>query len=176
MGECKRNAMQLIFGVYNIQGRAYHEPEELKQKWEAIARQMGINKTFKQIPAPVLTRWWFVGVAACMLLEDWEVWQKFMVVTRNDPLSFGKAVNNIASSNISLMAEPMIKSDLLLISTFHTFFMFPHFKFLQGGDEQSKRCGYQTKHLLERYFLMHKVLKNNTNKQWPQNTHFNGFM
>ena len=137
---------------------------------------MGINKKFKRIPAPVLTRWWFVGVAACMLLEDWEVWKKFMVVTRNDPLSFGKAVNDIASSNISLMAEPMIKSDLLLISAFHTFFMFPHFKFLQGGDEQSKRCGYQTKHLLERYFLMHEDLRNNTNKQWPKNTHFDDFM
>ena len=30
-GEWKRNAMQLIFGVYNIQGKQYHEPEELKK-------------------------------------------------------------------------------------------------------------------------------------------------
>lgn len=69
----------------------------------------------------------------------------FMSVTHNEPLSVGKAVNDIKSSNKSIIAEPMIKSDLLLLSTFHSFFMFPHFKFLQGGDKSTECASEQIK-------------------------------
>ena len=153
-GEWKSNTMQLLFGVYNI--HTYHEPEEMK-KWESIVKKMGVIKKFKIMNAPVFTRWWFVGVAASQLLEDWEVWKEFMCFTRNDPFSNDKAIDNIASSNTGLMAEPMVKSNLLLLSTFHSFFMSPHFKFLQGGGEQSKCAGYQSKHMLERFFWCTRI-------------------
>ena len=61
VGDWKRNAMQLLFGVYNLQTPTYHEAEELKKKWEAIARQMGVMKPFRRIPKPVLTRWGVCG-------------------------------------------------------------------------------------------------------------------
>ena len=83
-----------------------------------------------------------------------------MRVTLNDPLSNDKALNNIASSNKSLMEEPMIISDLHLIAAFHKFWMVPHFTFLQRGDDIGKRPSYVARRILEQYFLMYKDLKN----------------
>ena len=117
-----------------------------------VCEMKGINKKFRKIPQPVLTRWWFVGIAVRQLLEDWEIWKELMRVTRNDPLSNNKALNDIASSNKSLMEEPMIISDLHLVAAFHNFWMVPHFTFLQRGDDIRKRTGYVVRHILELYF------------------------
>ena len=86
------------------------------------------------------------------------------------------ALNSIASCNSSLAKEPMVISDLHLLTAFHTWFMFPHFKFLQEGDSQSNRNGYQLKHMLERFFIMHEELKENMAGKWKTNPKFSPFL
>ena len=173
-GEFKRNVMQLLHGMYNVQ--TYLEGSELKQKWNIICHKLDITKKFKRLPQPVLTRWWYVGVCAACLLEDLEVWEALMQGIRNDPSSSGHAINDIASSNKSLLQEPMILSDLRLLDAFHKFWVTPHFKFLQGGDLVSNKSGYQVKHVLERFFIMHDDLKQNMQGKWKNNTHFSKFV
>ena len=40
----KRNMMQLLHGIWNFQTDKYHEPEELKRKWQKVCEMKGINK------------------------------------------------------------------------------------------------------------------------------------
>lgn len=47
---------------------------------------------------------------------------------------------------------------------------------MRGGKEQSKCAGYQVKHMVESYFLMHQDLKNNTNKQWAKKKYLDNFV
>ena len=74
------------------------------------------------------------------------------------------------------MDEPMINSDLRLLAAVHSWWMNPNFKFLQGGDSDENRNGYQARHMLERYFTMDQELKQNNKKQWKTNTHFEEFI
>ena len=47
-GEFKRNVMQLLHGMYNVQ--TYLEGSELKQKWNIICHKLGITKKLKRLP------------------------------------------------------------------------------------------------------------------------------
>ena len=138
--------MQLLHGMYNAQN--YLEGSEVESIWKLICEHVGVTRKFKRLPAPVLTRWWYVGVAASLLLKNLDVWVPLMKAIRNNTSS-GAALNDIASCNWSLAQEPMIISDLHLLSAFHEWFMFTHFKFLQGEEVESKRSGYLSRHMLE---------------------------
>ena len=148
--------MQLLHGVYNVQ--TYLEGSELKLKWKAVCVMLNVNVDFRRLPCPVLTRWWYVGVCAFELLEDFKVWKQLNLGIRRDPLTQGTAIADIVSHNVSLMEEPMINSDLRLLAAVHSWWMNPNFKFLQGGDSDENRNGYQARHMLERYFTMDQEL------------------
>ena len=63
-GEQKRNVMQLIHGCYNLQ--INHEVNEYKGMWQKAVEVLGLDLAdhpFHTMPAPILTRWWYVGVS-----------------------------------------------------------------------------------------------------------------
>ena len=73
-GKYKQNAMQLLHGVYNMQSK--HETGEWKLIVHHTAGQKGLELTsysevLSEIPCPILTRWWTVGVAAVFVLKHW---------------------------------------------------------------------------------------------------------
>ena len=52
--------------------------------------------------------------------------------------SSGSAARKIASCALNLMGHNCIMNDfLLMLASFHTAFIFPHFKFLQNGDPEA---------------------------------------
>ena len=67
-GQWKRNVMQLLHGMYNAQN--YLEGSEVESIWKLICEHVGVTRKFKRLPAPVLTRWWYVGVCVACLLKD----------------------------------------------------------------------------------------------------------
>ena len=129
--------------------------ESLRSAGEEIDEESACVPT---IPCPILTRWWTVGVAATFLLKHWNI---IAVVAQGviNRLSTIKKCNQIASGVQSLMCEPVIKSDIHLISAFHTYFLFSHFAWLQKGDpEVGAAPGFLARHMASRYFLMHSDL------------------
>ena len=76
-GEHKINAMQLMHGMYNIQN--YLTSDVLKTLWQEACTALGVLNSQKLLLAPVLTRWWSVGVCAEILYVHW----KFMKYVNN---------------------------------------------------------------------------------------------
>ena len=79
-----------------------------------------------------------------------------------------KASNKIASVTEPLMKTLQVKSNVYLLSSYHTYFLFTHFKCLQLGDPTigDKKAGYLNRHITVRYFLVYENLTNadhNTN-------------
>ena len=111
----------------------------------------------QQLPAPVLTRWHTVGIAAevvdrlyLQLVKATQIY-----VNSNDTKS---RTNKIAAGLQSLMAEPLIYSDLQLVKCFHKSFLQDHFEWLQASDDMSSVPGFQSHQVLPRFFLMRKDL------------------
>jgi hypothetical protein len=170
----KQTAMQLLHGVYNLQRN--HESDEWKRIWNSVCADLGLSITpdAHRIPAPILTRWWTVGVAAGFLLENWDIIDK-IVHGSIQCRSTDKAVNQIASGVQSLMKTPQVKSDVHLIDAFHKHFLNTHFAFLQKGDDEigGTPC-FINRHIGGRYFLMHCDIV--AAKEWRSLEPYNGFV
>jgi hypothetical protein len=106
-----------------------------------------------KIPAPVLTRWWTVGETARV------VWGSYLLLFRicqqiiNTSLTSSKH-NKIASGLQPLMMEPELFSDLAFINCYHTFYVCPHFAWMQEATDLSGIPGFQAHNTLGRYFLI----------------------
>ena len=145
-GEPVMNVMQMLHGAYNLQN--WQENGKLKGLWNHIQQQNTTNIKFKKMEEPVLTRWWTVGACACLFLESLHQWRQICRAIRNSAPS-GSASNKIASCTLNLMESPQIMNDLHLLTAFHTSFLFPHFKYLQLGDEDARNTpSFQARHLL----------------------------
>jgi hypothetical protein len=73
------------------------------------------------------------------------------------------------------MAELVIKSDTYLLSTFHKYFLFSHFAWLQKGDKKvGGTPGFLALHIGVRYFLMHVDLTKGVNN-WTNLPEFEEF-
>ena len=162
----ERNAAQAIHAFYDLQ-----EGMEFGlwgKYWQKVAGELGLssNEKVKKIAAPILTRWWTVGEAAKNILEHFPILLGIARKVVNVNPSNNK-LNKIASGLLSLMKEPIIVSDIKLISSFHGVFLNQHFNWLQNGDEGiGGTPGYLGRHMLVRYFLMFSDLKNMTNDGW----------
>ena len=109
--------MQLLHGVYNLQSK--HERGEWTKIWKADALKI-VKETgsVRELPCPILTRWWTVGVCVHFLLKIWNlVYAITKGVIKQD--NTDKAANQIASASQALMATSQIKSDVYLIAAFH---------------------------------------------------------
>ena len=70
-----------------------------------------------------------------------------------------------------------IKTDVRIIKCLHKVWVFPHFKYLQGGDKLTGSvAGYQSRFILQCLFLMWKDLDKMCNGKWKQNGEFENVM
>lgn len=168
-GEPVMNVMQMLHGAYNLQN--WQETEELNQLWEYLQEDDVDTIKFRRLEEPVMTRWWLVGACACSFSESIYQWRKICNAIRNSAPS-GSASSKIASCTLNLIDSKPIRNDLQLIVSFHTTFLFPHFKYLQTGDVASGATpSFQARHLLVRLFLMQDDLKE-IKKKWKENSNF----
>jgi hypothetical protein len=87
----------------------------------------------QKIRQPVLTRWWYVGVAAAFLKQYYRTVLRatHIIINLNDSKS---CPNKIASGLQSIMKKDIAYSDILFLAQFHTGFPTQHFKWLQEED------------------------------------------
>ena len=86
------------------------------------------------------------------------------------------AAYKIASATSSLIDEPMIISDVHLLSVIHRWFLFPHFKWCQLGDpEVGVTPSFQSRHMMVRYFLMMDHIESAMEDRWKSMVMFEGF-
>ena len=137
--------------------------------WESATADLGFDDDLvkvKKIAAPILTRWWTVGQAAKNIIEYFPILIEMVKRFRNANPSNNK-LNKIASGLLSLIAEPIIVSDIKLISCFHDIFLNQHFDWLQKGDQDiGGTPGYLGRHMLVRYFLMYSDLEKMIDSGW----------
>ena len=166
-----QTAMQILHGCYNIQN--WHEADELKELYVFVRKEEGLEEKFKSLPEPVLTRWWLVGACAVLLKETFGTWQKVL----RGVLTYAKAnsaIYKIASSTLGLMKKPTILCDHELICTFHSWFLFPHFSYLQKGDAKlGGTPSFLSRHILVRFFVMRRTILNAIeNNSWLEMNEF----
>ena len=177
-GQYRQNAMQLLHGIYNLQ--KHHEREEWKIIWrkaEILLDSPAIDNGSMTVPCPILTRWWTVGVAAEFAIKNWQTILCICKgVIKRDLTT--KASNKIASATEALLKTQQIKSDVHLLSAYHTYFLFNHFKWLQLGDQKigGGKAGYLNRHIAVRYLPMHEDLNDAIqNDKWKTLPEFSAF-
>jgi hypothetical protein len=187
----KKNAMQLLHSVYDLQAsmplevwktqvdnavdflQSYGGPNtpyigitngdrQFADKWEkaktfrtftATMTDKELRKIKCTIQAPVLTRWWTVGECAQV------VWPAYLLLLRicqqviNSHPTSAKP-NKIASGLQPLMLEAEIFTDLSMIHCFHSFYVSPHFDWMQSATDLTALPGFQAHNTLGRYFLL----------------------
>ena len=168
----ERNAAQAIHSIFDMQ-EAMEEFGLWQRHWKAASSSLGLKPDdnlvkVKKIAAPILTRWWTVGEAAKNIIDNLPVLLEMARNFRNANPSNSR-MNKIASGVLSLFAEPIIVSDIKLISCFHDIFLNQHFNWLQKGDAAiGGTPGYLGRLMLVRYFLMHQDLKMMMKDGWKK--------
>jgi hypothetical protein len=163
-----RNIMQLLHSLYDLVGR--YEKGELGLMWADVNGEPPPNK----ISAAVLTRWWWVNVAAQHLKDNWEAWKKLAQAALNATTA-STAAGKIASSILSLMEEGKIKCDLFFMVAFSKVYFVKHMKWLQRVDDRAKGHGYISRHMPVRTYLITSEL-NRLSNDWETNTAFEEFV
>ena len=121
----KRNAMQLLHGVYNLQNWCEHD--ELKDIYLYTRKEEeGKEEKFVKLEEPVLTRWWLVGTCACSFLASHSTWKRICNGIQKSTKS-DSAAYKVASATYQLMDKPIIMSDINLLAAIHKYYLFPHF-------------------------------------------------
>ena len=107
----------------------------------------------EKIQAPVLTRWWTVGVGAehlfCFYPAIFKAAQ--VVVNSNDRNS---RPWKIASGLYKLMSDPHNFIDVALVKCFHKHFISRHVGWLQSSTDLSGTEGFQAHNIAARCYLM----------------------
>ena len=122
------------------------------RKFLAALPNKDLKRAIFKIPAPVLTRWWTVGEAARV------VWTAYLLIFRISQqvinANTSAKATKIASGLQPLMMELEIFSDLSLINNFHSFYVSPHFDWMQSSTDLTATPGFQAHNTLVCYFLM----------------------
>lgn len=119
---------------------------------------MNTEDPITRVPAPVLTRWWYVGVAAEFFVDHYlSIYRATQLIVNDHDLS--SRPNEIASHLYSLMLEPKIYSDLIFPRSFRVEFLVEHFDWFQEADEITKEPGFRSRQIAVRYFFMMEDIK-----------------
>jgi hypothetical protein len=150
-------------------------------KWELVKTFHDFNNTMTdkeekkvnfKIPVPVLTRWWSVGETARV---TWSAYLLLIRISQQVINSTSSKPNKIASGLQPLMIELEIFSDLSLVTDYHTFFVSPHFDWMQSCTDMSGIPAFQSHNLLGRYFLLVQDLTELATSITTTHTGFIGF-
>ncbi len=101
----------------------------------------------QKIPQPVLTRWWYVGVAAAFLKKYFQIVLRATQICININDSKSRP-NKIASGLQSMMKEDIAYLDMLFLAQFHTGFLTQYFQWLQEEDKIAKNPGFRCRQIL----------------------------
>ena len=122
------------------------------------AEEEAMEKWTNKIPAPVLTRWGTVGVAARYYwIHYLSIFRATQVVINLYPSN--AKPNKIASGLHSLMLEPIFFCQLAFIKSFHLAFLHPHMQWLMENLDLSRSHGFQCHQMVARYYLMYEDLR-----------------
>ena len=134
-GEYVRNVMQMLHGAYNLQN--WQENDELKELWKYLAVLKDEEVRFKKNGR---TNCYSLVACWCLCLQFQGLHWYVETYLQGNPQFSSKWYyqQQIASCALNLMTNKAILNDIELLVAFHSFFLFPHFKFLQDGD---KECG-----------------------------------
>ena len=168
-----KNLSQMLHGAYNIQN--YHEKDELCEMWIFVQMNGDAGLKFRTLQEPIVTRWWYFGMCACSFKKDFKIWKRLLKgIAKNSPRS--SASWQVADATLQLMNNKQILNDLDLVVAFHECFLFPHFKFFQGGDPRTGNTpGFLARHVLVRYFLMIRDLESLEDGKWRENEKFQDY-
>jgi hypothetical protein len=133
--------MQLLHSLYDLVGG--YEHHGLHLIWESVNGRPPPNKISKV----VLTRWWWVNVAAQHLKDYRNQWLALSKTALNNTTA-NTAAGKVASSIISLMSEEKLRCDLHFTVAFSKSYFVKHMTWLQCIDEQSGDFGYLSCHML----------------------------
>jgi hypothetical protein len=122
--------------------------------WEAAYGEPPPGKISKA----VLTRWWWVNVAAQHLKDNWVQWRALAQGALNDTAA-NTAAGKIASSILSLMDETKIRCDLCFMVAFSRTYFVRHMKWLQMIDERAGDFGCVSRHMPVRTCLIVRDLE-----------------
>ena len=169
----KHNAMQLLHGAYNLQN--WHEHDELKDIYLYTRKCEGLDEKFIKLEEPILTRWWLVGACATSFLKCKSTWEKICNGIRQ-ATDTKSAAYKVASATYTLIQEPVIISDVHLLVAIHKWFLFPHFKWCQLGDNAvGGTPSFSARNMLVRYFSMMDQVRSAENGKWESLADFEGF-
>ena len=178
--EYKKNAMQLLNGLYNL--FTYLDVEEIKEMWRVTCEDLGVDEKFTKLTNPVVTRWWLIGVTASEVNKHWRIWERMMAGLIKMPKAKtaqgtkSTAIQDIAAANKNLMGMNEIRADVKFIAHLHDFFVFPHFEHLQKGDPLTGEVpGYQGRMMTLRYFIMYEDLRKCEQGKWQSENKFASF-
>jgi hypothetical protein len=162
-GKYKRNAMQALHGLHNLQ--KYHKSTDWPKLWSTAATECGFAMTTNevsahQIPAPILTRWLTVVECAAFLLKHMTIILALCHGTIQASTA-AHALNQVASGLKVLLKTPQVVSDISLIDAYYKYFLCSHFAWLQREDpELGNKPGFINCHIAVQDFLMHKEILN----------------
>jgi len=109
--------------------------------------------TLEMIQAPVLTRWWTVGIGADYLFKYYLPVLRACQIVINRYKSDARP-NKIASALYSLMTNPNNLADLSLIKCFNEGFVHRHLDWMQSSVDLSGIHGFQAHQMAIRFFYM----------------------
>lgn len=173
----KRNCLQLLHSLYDFEEK--FERGEFLQYVEEARKALGIATTtiWKRIQAPILTRWGTVGLAASFVCDE-NIMRTYQLIAQWAVNKFpsSNACNKIASSILSLMKEPLILSDSNLLNGFMTYYFNESYAWFETGDPAlGGTLGFLSRHMLLRYFIMSKKLKDAMDGGWEKMIEFEVF-
>ena len=114
------------------------------------------GKKITKMPAPILTRWWYVGEGCSFV---WQYYPAILKATQIIINVYARKPNKIASGLQPLLLEQEIFADLCFVKCYHSAYFKRHMKWLQSSEDLSNRPGFQSHQVLPRFFLMRRDLE-----------------
>jgi len=112
----------------------------------------------QKLQAPILTRWWTVGVGSSFLFDYYLVLFHACQTVINIYDSGSKA-NDIASDLFSMMSNQENFVDITLIRCFHKAYLNRHLDWFQSCKDLTSALGFQSHNIAVRYYLMARDLE-----------------
>jgi len=167
-GVASRNTIQMLYTCYALQKE--FEAEEWQQIWYNAC-----NEPFgERFPAPVYTRWEYIGLSSMKFHDKIDGFQKVSKGLMNSEKTASQKYK-ISVDLYSLLQEPVLITQNLFLRAYHMNFWQPHFQWLKMIDPVSKVSGFASRHLSTRTFLMHQHLQK-LKVLWSTTEEFEDFM
>ena len=113
-----------------------------------------------------------------MVLENLEVYKHLLpklLRMPNDHVT--PACKKIIKASMDLMLSNEIKSDIMLLRTYHKIWLNKYMCYLQGGDTFfNKSPGFQSRLMGTTYYLMHTTITSLMEGKWKTNSEFQSFI